>query len=87
MSDDNLKRNATYFTGVLAGLITLSSILFGIAGCLVSKDKFEIIKDVFSTSVERVLLPMLSTVVASVLTYIFGKEVVSALAARIRAGR
>jgi fructose-specific phosphotransferase system IIC component len=84
---EHLKRWVMSFCAGMAGCIVGSCLCLVIAGYTLSAERFTITKALFEDVVQDVLLPMFTTVVVSALTYVFGKELVAALAFRIRRGR
>ena len=87
MASDQLKRWTIVLCAGLAGCIVGSCLCLVIAGYTLPPERFAISKELFQDVIQNVLLPMFTTVVASALTYVFGKELVTALAHRISRGR
>lgn len=81
----NAKQVVLFATGMLSLIIVALCFLFLYDSFSMPAERLGPIKDGFDLAVSRVLLPMFNTVVAVSLTYVFGKELVSALADRIRA--
>ena len=84
-----LSMNSKYVVLVFAATISLiilvlSLFLFYEAFSLPA-DRLASVKDAFDITVAKVLLPMFTTVVTAALTYIFGKQLVSAVSDRLRA--
>jgi ABC-type Na+ efflux pump permease subunit len=79
------KRIALIAIGLLGVTIVVLSLMFLYEASSLTADRFAPLKDAFNLAVSQVLLQMFTTVVAAALTYIFGKQLVSALSERIRA--
>jgi hypothetical protein len=80
--------NAKYFvlasTAIIGGTIFALSLLVFFNAFELPADKWASVKDAFDSVVSTVLLPMFNTLVTAALAFIFGKELVPALAERIR---
>jgi hypothetical protein len=72
-------------TAALSVLIVALSLVFFFEAYSIPTDRFGSLKEAFDLAVSKVLLPMFTTLVTAALTYIFGKQLVSALSERIRA--
>jgi hypothetical protein len=83
-TSDRAKALIVFVTALIGILVLASSVVFYIASFFVSSDRLAILKDVYALTIVQALLPMFTTLVASVLTFIFGRVIVESIGARIR---
>lgn len=82
----NTKYFVLIFTAAVALIIVVLSLLFFYEAFNLNlpADRLGAIKETYDLAVSKVLLSMFTTLVTAVLTYIFGKQLISAVADRIR---
>jgi hypothetical protein len=85
MKETSIQFVVLTFTAFVSLLIVVLSLLFFHDSFQLPADRLGLIKDAFDIAVTKALLPMFTTLVTAVITYIFGKQLVSALADRLRA--
>ena len=81
----NVKSTVAILTGALGLAILVVSLLYLYESFVLPIDRLGPVKDAFDLAISKVLLPMFTTLVTAVLTYIFGKQLVSAISGRILA--
>ena len=72
------------FAAIIGAIIVALSLLVFYSTFSLPADRFGLVKDAFDMVVSKVLLPLFTTIVTVSLTYIFGKQLVSAVSDRIR---
>ena len=80
----NAKNGVLILTAVLGLTIMSLSLFFLYEAFVLPSDRWGALKDAFDLAVSKVLLPMFTAFITAALTYIFGKQLVSAISDRIR---
>lgn len=74
----NVKVVVFAFTGAIGIIILVLAFVYWCDSFTLSVDRAAVVKDAFDLIVSHVLLSMFTTLVTAVLTYVFGKQLVSA---------
>jgi hypothetical protein len=82
MTLPDLKTVALLSTSVIGAFAFLSAALLFVLSFFLEADRLTAAKDMFAPTIVQVVLPMFTTLVASSLTYIFGKVLFAAIAKR-----
>jgi hypothetical protein len=84
MNKEKLENLVLLITAVLGGVVAAISLFLFFGAIWLPSETFDSLRDAFDSAISQVLLPMFNTLVTASLAFIFGNQVVPALARRIQ---